>query len=249
MDALRQYLAFYDNCRPERDSFVTSLKLDFGLLDTKMIFDFEHGLFCMNGQPNKTIFEGKHLRYFIIREDSSPLFEGSPNGLTRYTSIVPGRIAALAPEINMAVIARQMAEAIERQKDDDDQKTHHRTMDVPEPFRQFNVELHLEHPYWKIIKCDMSAPKFNNDRPSVSDYMQDYREGIKTMEQLALSLMRVAFPGAGETVAGASAVSAEILKPASADPIDQIKKFKTLMEDGVITPAEFEAKKKQLLGI
>ncbi|NLL86344.1 MAG: SHOCT domain-containing protein [Syntrophomonadaceae bacterium] len=34
-----------------------------------------------------------------------------------------------------------------------------------------------------------------------------------------------------------------------ADPIEEIKKYKSLMEEGIISKEEFEAKKKQLLGI
>jgi hypothetical protein len=33
------------------------------------------------------------------------------------------------------------------------------------------------------------------------------------------------------------------------DAIEEIKRYKALMEDGVISQQEFEAKKKQLLGI
>lgn len=35
----------------------------------------------------------------------------------------------------------------------------------------------------------------------------------------------------------------------SAGAADEIRKFKALMDDGIITPEEFEAKKKQLLGL
>ena len=38
-------------------------------------------------------------------------------------------------------------------------------------------------------------------------------------------------------------------KAESADAADEIRKFKALMDDGIITPEEFEAKKKQLLGL
>lgn len=35
----------------------------------------------------------------------------------------------------------------------------------------------------------------------------------------------------------------------SLDEADQIRKFKSLLDDGIITEEEFEAKKKQLLGL
>ena len=33
------------------------------------------------------------------------------------------------------------------------------------------------------------------------------------------------------------------------DPIEEIRKYKSLLDDGIITQEEFDAKKKQLLGI
>jgi len=35
----------------------------------------------------------------------------------------------------------------------------------------------------------------------------------------------------------------------SNDPTEQIRKFKSLLDDGIITPEEFDAKKKELLGL
>ena len=37
--------------------------------------------------------------------------------------------------------------------------------------------------------------------------------------------------------------------PAPADPVDEIRRYKSLLDDGIITPEEFSAKKKQLLGL
>ena len=37
--------------------------------------------------------------------------------------------------------------------------------------------------------------------------------------------------------------------PSSADPIEQLKKLAELKEQGIITEAEFSAKKKQILGL
>ena len=42
---------------------------------------------------------------------------------------------------------------------------------------------------------------------------------------------------------------AQTTAPAGADPADQIRKLKSLLDDGILTQAEFDAKKKQILGI
>lgn len=40
-----------------------------------------------------------------------------------------------------------------------------------------------------------------------------------------------------------------MVKNANADSSDQLRKLKSLLDDGVITQSEYEAKKKQILGI
>ena len=71
------------------------------------------------------------------------------------------------------------------------------------------------------------------------------------MEELAEALMRVAFPQAGEvTKAGAApAAAATAAAQPAADAVSEIKKYKELLDAGIITEEEFAAKKKQLMGI
>lgn len=203
MREFREYLAWYDENRTLKNSFVVSEKIDFGIMDTKIIFDFENRLFCMRKQPDKTIFEGAQLISFTIKEDNAPLFEGSAMGLKRYTSTVPERIAALAPQITQFMLNKRMTEALDKMEDEDNNKrnTYRPIEEIPEPFRAFNVELHLNHPYWNVINCDMSGPVFSNNYPDIEDYMNDYQQNIETVEQLARALMAVAFPGVRETAA------------------------------------------------
>lgn len=123
--------------------------------------------------------------------------------------------------------------------------------DVPEPFRAFNVELHFDHPYWTVIKCDMDGPRFNSSQPDVNDYLNDYRRRIEEIEKLVLAFKRVAFPDTPEHSVGpgtGGTVHTTITAP-SADPIEEIRKYKALLEEGIISQQEFDAKKKQLLGI
>ena len=43
--------------------------------------------------------------------------------------------------------------------------------------------------------------------------------------------------------------SAEFIPPSNEIPVDELKKAKDLLDAGIITQEEFEAKKKQLLGL
>ncbi len=253
MQGFREYLAFYDQNQLLRGQFVITEKIDFGLWDTKIIFDYQNKLFCMSKNPDKTVFEGKQLKSFTIKEDNAPLFEGSAAGIKRYASTVPERVMALAPQITQFMMNRQMARTLD--KLDDGKANGSAPMqyfDVPEPFQAFNVELHFDHPYWTVIKCDMEGPRFSNDHPDVNDYIRSYQSSIEQIEKLVAAFRTVAFPGVpeqsiGPGTAGVQAGYTTMTPPA--DAIEEIRKYKALMEDGIISQQEFDAKKKQLLGI
>lgn len=198
------------------------------------------------------MFEGKQLKSFIIKEDNILLFEGSADGIRRYASTVAERAMAMAPQINQFMMSKQMARTLDKL---DDGKVNSSApvqhIDVPEPFKAFNVELYFNHPYWTVIKCDMEGPRFDNSLPDVNNYIRSYQQSIEEIEKLVAALKTVAFPGAAvqnmSLGAGAQAVNTTAVSPA--DAIEEIKKYKTLMEEGIISQQEFDAKKKQLLGI
>lgn len=253
MQGFKEYLAFYDQNQLLRGQFVLSERIDFGFWDTKIIFDYQNKLFCMSKNPDKTVFEGKQLKSFTIKEDSTPLYEGSAEGIKRYASTVPERTMALAPQITQFMMNMRLARAIDKLDDGKENRTTPmQYFDVPEPFRAFNVELHFDHPYWTVIKCDMDGPRFSNDSPDVNDYLSSYQRSIEELEKLVAALKAVAFPHAAEqTISQSSAWEQAVytdLAPA-ADAIEEIKKYKALMEEGILSQQEFEAKKKQLLGI
>lgn len=251
MQGFREYLAFYNQNQLLKDQFVISQRIDFGLWDTKIIFDHQNKLFCMSRSPDKTVFEAGQLKSFTIKEDSAPLFEGSAEGIRRYPSTVPERAMAMAPLISQFMMSRQMARTLDRLDDGKANGTAPmQYFDVPEPFHTFNVELHFDHPYWTVIQCDMDGPQFDHTHPDVNDYLRSYQRSIEEIEQLVAAFRTVAFPDAPDQSIGpgtAQAVHATMIPPT--DAIEEIKKYKVLMEDGVISQPEFEAKKRQLLGI
>lgn len=253
MEEFRQYLMFYEQNQFLKDKFIVSERIDFGFWDTKIIFDYENKLFCMSKNPDKTVFEGKQLKSFTIKEDSTLLYEASAEGLKRYASTVPERVMALAPQITQFMMNQQLARTIDKMNNDKDNNrtTYTRYLDIPEPFKAFNVELHFEHPYWNVIKCDMDGPKFSNDRPDVNDYLNSYKRNIEEIEKLVRALMTVLFPNAGEQSIGSGTAAAQTAKAIQppADAIEEIRKYKALMEEGIISKEEFDSKKKQLLGI
>jgi len=253
MQEFREYLQFYDQNQQLKDKFVISETVDFGVFDTKIIFDYESNLFCMSKRPDKTVFEGKHLKSFTIKEDNALLFEGSAAGIRRFESTVSERARAMAPQIARFIMNKSVARTLDRLDDGKENGSAPRQyFNIPEPFRSFNVELHLDHPYWTVIRCDMGGPRFSNENPDINDYLHTYQNRIGELEKFVAAFRRVSFPNASEQYVGfgASGMQAAQAGPAaSTDVIDEIKKYKTLMDEGIINRQEFEAKKKQLLGI
>jgi len=193
------------------------------------------------------------LKSFTIKEDNTPLFEGSAAGIRRYASTVTERVMAMAPQIAQVAASKRTARTLDRL---DDGKANNSVpmqyFDIPEPFQAFNVELHFDHPYWTVLKCDMDGPRFDNNLPDVNNYLRSYQQSIEELEKLVAALRTVAFPDAAEQsigpgMMGMGALHTNMAPPA--DSIEEIKKYKALMEDGVISQQEFEAKKKYLLGL
>ncbi|MPM41475.1 hypothetical protein SDC9_88130 [bioreactor metagenome] len=158
---------------------------------------------------------------------------------------------AMAPQITQFIMSRQVVRVLDKLDDGKQNRSVPvQYFNVPEPFQAFNVELHFDHPYWTVTKCDMDGPRFNNTHPDVGDYLRDYQRSMEEIEKLVFALKTVAFPDAPEqSVAPGMAGAVHTTAAPPADAIEEIKKYKALMEEGILSQQEFDAKKRQLLGI
>ena len=102
-----------------------------------------------------------------------------------------------------------------------------------------------------MIEFDRTGPVLIGDLPDLTQYRMEYNEQVQQMENLAEALMRVAFPQAGEApkAPAAGAAAAAVAAQPATDAVADIKKYKELLDAGIITEEEFAAKKKQLMGI
>ena len=242
LEDFQAYRQFREENSQLKVQFQISEQMDFGWLDTKFLFDYSNRLLCMDKNLNTTIFAGQQVKSFIIREDTVPIFEGSAAGLQRSPSAVPDRVFAMTPQIDRIRMQREMERMRDRMDGERDSRPY---VDLPEPFRNFNIEIYFDHPYWNVFTADMSGPTFNNNSPSVDDYMREYGERFQTMERLAVALMEVAFPGGAQQPVQEAVINAA----GQVDAVTEIQRFKALLDQGIITEEEFTAKKRQLLGI
>ena len=202
-----------------------------------------------------TIFEKNCIKSFVIREDCTPLFEGSAAGLLCYTSTVPERAAALSPvlqQIRLAEERERWERERARQNGNDQYISSSYCPDIEEPFEKFVVEIQCEHPYYEVLTAEKQGPSISNSTLGIKWYLDEYQKSVEIMGQLARALMELAFPGAPEQRVGGNVtmVGQNAAAPAAAaDIVAEIQRFKELVDLGVLTEEEFAAKKRQLLGI
>lgn len=257
LDEFQTYRAFREENQQLRNDFRINEQPRFSFYEFAV--DTENRLLCSSLQLDKTIFLGEQILSFSIREDTTPLFEGGPNGLIRYNSTAPDQARALAPQIAQYKMQREMFRAMERQAERNDPE-HRRprpmepSFDITAPFDKYYLEIQFDHPYWREFRESELAPRFSSWDPDVGSYLREYTNQYQKLEHLARSLMALAFPGAPEMnaddpVAAAQPVVGVIPTAAATDAVAEIKKYKELLDQGVITEEEFAAKKRQLLGI
>lgn len=262
----QNYMVFRAQNDQLKERFNTTNEIDFGFFGVTIVFDTYNRFFCMDRNLNKTVFEGSEIVSFSIKEDTALLFEGSAAGFRRYPSSVPDRAMAMMPQINQMITQRNLArtmESLNRSTNNNYNRSnppppppHNRYIDFPEPFSKFYVEIKVKNPYFGALFAQLDGPRFNNDFPDVNNYITEYTNSAQVMEQLAMLLAEIAFPGTPLRDAGSSAavntapVSSQPAAGSSAVVVaDEIKKYKALLDQGLITEEEFSAKKRQLLGI
>lgn len=250
MADFRQYMAFREKNNKLKENFKITRKFDFGFFDGKFVVDEEKNLFCLDADLSSTVFDGGQIDYFVIREDAATIMEGGRDGLHRYASTVPERAMTLAP-----MVQRTLRE-LERR----DQKDTAPLPNIPEPFEKFRVEIRLKNnPYWRVVTAEMTGPIFSTTRPDINAYLREYEKDVLKMEDLAQLLMGMIDTAAAKEcdAVDAAPAPAPAAAPAPAqtpsapevDAVSEIKRYKELLDAGIITEEEFTAKKKQLMGI
>ncbi len=262
LEAFRKYLGFYDENQALRNIFHDSFRIDFSDFGSRIAVDTANRLFRLKGTDTSLVMEASHLEAFCILEDNVPLFEGKGDTLRCHSSKAPELVRSMAPQIAQFLMQREMYKQLEhmewerenreREKNGEKRRPSYYVsgpdFEAPVPFKHFYVELTLTHPYWGGFRGKLDAPGFDRYTPSVDAYMQDYQEKSEQLYTLAVKLMQLINPDARE-VRDMDPVPAAAQEGTAEDRIDEIQKYKTLLDSGIITEEEFTAKKRQLLGI
>lgn len=252
VEAFQQYIAFFNENQPMQDQFENT----YDWRDA-IYLDIPKKRFRLKNDG--LVMEASCIKSFRILEGDNVLFESSPEGLKVYESDVPTRAEAAAPAIAQFEIQyeqyRQMVRLQEEQERSGDKKSN---VYLSEPQFSYDVikkgiglELTLEHPYWGgTHSWYKSPPKFDMTYPSINTFIRDFENDLKELHKLAVNLMDFLGLEAKEIRGYASTARGLRTAPAApADPVEEIQRYKALLDSGAITEEEFTAKKRQLLGI
>lgn len=260
LDEFLEYMNFYEENQGLRDIFFESYTYNSGFCEVILKVDTAHGLFCMNDPKEGLVFEAANLKSIRVLEGEALLFEGEEGVFNKFKSDVPERVwglrrAAEEFRISYAEYERMEAREKERQERAREQGQTITTRYIPRPtfddgglFKKFYLEMTFDHPYWSEVRWEISAPSFDFEYPRVEDYMSDYENKVEEFRALAVNVMQLIDPNV--QMADGDEANSEAAQPVSAvDAVEEIKKYKELLDMGIITEEEFAVKKHELLGL
>lgn len=263
VDEFREYINCHDANKPLRDSFTETYRYNFGFFKGALRLDLDHQLLRLGDSDAAFAMEPANVKSFRILEDGNVLYEGEKGNFRNYKSDIKERLKELKPRIDEYKMLRHEYEIMEEMQRNREQMSGKEDRDfrdwimepdfnVPNPVEKFAVEITLDHPYWTGFYKETGAPKFDTEHPSTIDYLDDYTQKTEELHALAQNLMQIIDPQAQEKVIDPNAPTQSAPQAApvqTEDPTVALPKYKALLDAGVITAEEFEAKKKQLLGL
>ena len=263
VDEFREYINCHDANKPLRDSFTETYRYNFGFFKGALRLDLDHQLLRLGDSDAAFAMEPANVKSFRILEDGNVLYEGEKGNFRNYKSDIKERLKELKPRIDEYKMLRHEYEIMEEMQRNREQMSGKEDRDfrdwimepdfnVPNPVEKFAVEITLDHPYWTDFYKETGAPKFDTEHPSTIDYLDDYTQKTEELHALAQNLMQIIDPQAQEKVIDPNAPTQSAPQAApvqTEDPTVALPKYKALLDAGVITAEEFEAKKKQLLGL
>ncbi len=260
-DDFIQYINFYDENQTLRDLFFETFHHNFGFIGDDLMVDTAHGLFRTKNLKEALVFEAANLKDFRILEDETLLFEGGKESFKKFESDIPEKVKAMSTVVAQFRILLQEYEMREARERERQERARERgetittryvsrpTLDTKHLFEKFVIEITLDHPYWNEIRWEVKAPEFDYNYPSVEDYLVDYENKAEQMHAIAVNLMQLINPNIQEEFNGTSNCLAETQAEPVMSGVEEIKKYKELLDMGIITEEEFAVKKHELLGL
>jgi len=236
---LREHLDYRKQNAALHQTFSQSRVLDFNnalFLKERLCIDDAQGLWYVEGGENPPIFRISELVSFRFKEDEQVVIQVDKDGYKTKPSVVDSFLKQYGGIMGGLFAVSNTINRLGGNKDKDNNEPK-----INAPISNFNLEFSVTNAYWKILRHSFGAPGINNN--DIAGFMQNYtlaRTIVETASQELLSF----FPGAS-----AQGSAGDSRGSSASDLADDLRKFKELLDGGIITQEEFNAKKKQLLGI
>ncbi|HWP50447.1 MAG TPA: SHOCT domain-containing protein [Clostridia bacterium] len=234
---LKEHLEYRKQNAEQHKTFLQTRVLNFNdaiFLKQKICVDDEHGLWYLESGENSPIFRMDELVSFCLKEDNHIVIKLDKSGYKTYPSAVDGFMNQYGGFVGGLFAFSGTINRISGKEDKNKPQ-------IQAPIDNFNLEFAVNNRYWQVLHGSFSAPDLlNNDIPEFIKRYTCARSILDTASQELLSFFPQASTqgAAGESRAGKTTELAE-----------DLKKFKDLLDMGIITQAEFDAKKGQLLGL
>jgi len=277
MSSLNEYLAFYDADASVRASFNADFeKQCSGLFTNKAVLcDYSKRVFKLTNMNDAFTLPADSFVRLEVRQDNDVVIELTRDALKIYDTHVIEKIEALKPEVDkynnihdmvdtMKGIsdAREYTKAIqegrtidyaEKLQNDRDFERSRPNFRCTEPFNKWYMTIEIDHPWGEGFSHHDSQIFFDTQYPSIADALDKYQTEFVGYKEIAMALRKICCPDCqiiDETNQAAPGTAAPSTSSSAATSVaDDLKKFKELLDDGIITQEEFDAKKKQLLGL
>jgi len=233
IDTLREHLEYRKQNAALLESLALSNELNFNdalFLKQRLCIDAGQGLWYIADGENPPIFRMDELQSFCLKEDERVVIQVDKNGYQTYPSVVDSFIKQFGGIVGGLYSFTHTLNHLNGNQDKDNNEPK-----INAPINNFYLEFTLNNKYWQKLRRNFGAPGLiNNDIPA---FLQGYAKA-RAIVEVASQEMLCFFPQA--PVAGQTESSVD-------DLADNLKKFKDLLDAGIITQSEFDQKKKQLL--
>lgn len=118
------------------------------------------------------------------------------------------------------------------------------------PFKKWQVTVEVDHPWGAGISDSDNQVWFDGQNPSINDCLDNYYNMLAQYKEMAMAFRTVCCPNCQIIDQSVQAtVDQNIMTQTAVSPVEEIKKYKELLDAGIITEEEFAVKKRQLMGI
>lgn len=239
LDALREHLDYRKKNAELHKTFSQSRVLDFNdalFLKQRICIDDAQGLWYVDSGENPPVFRTDEMVSFAFKEDERTVIQADKNGYKTQPSVVDSFIKQYGGIVGGLYALTNTVNRLSTNKDKNDEPPK-----IYAPVNNFVLEFRVNNQYWKVLHHEFSAPGISDN--DIAGYIKNYARARSIVEAASQEMLSF-FPGAQ-----AQTATADSRGSSAASVADDLKKFKELLDGDIITQEEFNAKKKQLLGI